>query len=288
MLNRIKLFLVILTASGLGLGFVAPMAGYGDWQSLIWGLVAGIVLAFLYRDIVTSLWRGEFGLDMVAALSMTVALFFGETLAAAVVALMYSGGQMLEDFAETRALSEMKALLGRVPKTALRYLDLLEQTFAVRTLPSWSNNAVKRLVKAPKLHFVDTGLAAHLVNCTAEKLTPEKGPFGPLLESFVLGELDKQNRWSEGRYSFSHFRDKDGAEVDIVVENHEGRIAGVEIKAAATVGRRDFAGLTKLAAAAGDRFAGGVVLYDGEQSLPFGEGKRAVPISALWAPNKAA
>ena len=106
----------------------------------------------------------------------------------------------------------------------------------------------------------------HLANFTAEKLTPEKGPFGPLLESFVLGELDKQNRWSEGRYSFSHFRDKDGAEVDIVVENHEGRIAGVEVKAAATVGRRDFAELTKLAAAAGGRFAGGVVLYDGEQS----------------------
>lgn len=183
--------------------------------------------------------------------------------------------------------NDIGSRLGIDRKTALRYLDLLEQTFAVRTLPSWSNNAVKRLVKAPKMHFVDTGLAAHLANFTAEKLTPEKGPFGPLLESFVLGELDKQNRWSEGRYDFSHFRDKDGSEVDIVVENHEGRIAGVEVKAAATVGRKDFAGLAKLAAAAGDRFAGGVVLYDGEQSLPFGEGKRAVPISALWAPDKA-
>ena len=175
--------------------------------------------------------------------------------------------------------------LGIDRKTALRYLDLIEQIYIIRTLPSWSSNAIKRLVRAPKLHFIDTGLAAHLANLSAEKLTPEKGPFGPLLESFVLSELEKQNRWGTGRYDFSHFRDKDGAEVDIVVENQDGRIAGVEVKAAATVGRRDFAGLTKLAAAAGDRYAGGVVLYDGEHSLPFGEGKRAVPISALWSPD---
>ena len=175
--------------------------------------------------------------------------------------------------------------LGIDRKTALRYLDLIEQIYIIRTLPSWSSNAIKRLVRAPKLHFIDTGLAAHLANLSAEKLTPEKGPFGPLLESFVLSELEKQNRWGTGRYDFSHFRDKDGAEVDIVVENQDGRIAGVEVKAAATVGRRDFAGLTKLAAAAGDRYAGGVVLYDGEHSLPFGDGKRAVPISALWSPD---
>lgn len=180
--------------------------------------------------------------------------------------------------------NELGSRLGIDRKTALRYLDLIEQTFVVRSLPAWSSNAVKRLIKSPKLHFVDTGLAAHLANITAEKLTPEKGPFGMLLESFVLSELEKQNRWSKGRYSFSHFRDKDGAEVDIVVEDQAGRLAGIEIKAAASVGRRDFNGLARLTAAAGDRFAGGVVLYDGEHSLAFGEDRRAVPISALWSP----
>jgi uncharacterized protein len=170
-------------------------------------------------------------------------------------------------------------------KTAQRYLALAEQIFIVRTLPAWSTNAVKRLMKSPKLHFVDTGLAASLARIAAPALDEDRTPFGNLLESFVLSELTKQCGWSEGRYDFSHFRDLDGAEVDIVVENHEGRIAGVEVKAAATVGRKDFAGLTKLAAAAGDRYAGGVVLYDGEQSLPFGEGRRAVPISALWSPD---
>ncbi len=171
-------------------------------------------------------------------------------------------------------------------KTAQRYLALVEQIFVIRTLPAWSTNAVRQLMKAPKMHFVDSGLAAAVANITAPALDEDRTRFGNLLESFVLAELDKQCAWSNGRYAFSHYRDKDKAEVDIVVENQDGRIAGIEVKAAATVGRKDFAGLTKLAAAAGDRYAGGVVLYDGEQSLPFGEGKRAVPISALWSPDK--
>jgi predicted AAA+ superfamily ATPase len=132
---------------------------------------------------------------------------------------------------------------------------------------------------------VDTGLAAHLANITEQKLMSEKGPFGMLLESFVLAELDKQCRWSIGRYTFSHFRDKDGAEVDIVVEDQAGRVAGIEIKASATVGRKDFTGLARLRLAAGNRFANGVVLYDGEDSLAFGDGRRAVPISTLWSPS---
>lgn len=168
-------------------------------------------------------------------------------------------------------------------KTALRYLDLIEQTYVVRSLPAWSTNALKRLIKAPKLHFIDSGLAAHLAGITEEKLMRDKSALGMLLESFVLAEIEKQNRWSEGRYTFSHFRDKDGAEVDIVIENQAGRVAGIEIKAAATVGRKDFIGLSRLRNAAGDQFTGGVVLYDGEHSLPFGDGLRAVPISALWA-----
>ncbi|HKT14769.1 MAG TPA: ATP-binding protein [Allosphingosinicella sp.] len=170
-------------------------------------------------------------------------------------------------------------------KTAQRYLALVEQIFVIRTLPAWSSNAVKQLMKAPKMHFVDSGLAAAVANITAPALDEDRTPFGNLLESFVLAELDKQCAWSKGRYAFSHYRNKDGAEVDIVVENQDGRIAGIEVKAAATVGRKDFAGLAKLAAVAGNRFAGGVVLYDGEHSLPFGEGKRAVPISALWSPD---
>ncbi|HQX85253.1 MAG TPA: HAD-IC family P-type ATPase, partial [Aestuariivirga sp.] len=123
MLSPLKLLLVLISALGLAAGFLAPYFGLNALQATIWGLAAAFVLLFLAREILTSLWRGEFGLDIVAALSMSGALYFGETLAAAVVSLMYSGGQLLENFAEARARSEMNTLLGRVPTKALRYLD---------------------------------------------------------------------------------------------------------------------------------------------------------------------
>ncbi|MDP1701883.1 MAG: heavy metal translocating P-type ATPase [Aestuariivirga sp.] len=123
MLNRLKLLLVIVSAAGLGAGFLAPYFGMSALQHTFWGLAATVILLFLAREILTSLWRGEFGLDIVAALSMSGALYFGETLAAAVVSLMYSGGQLLENFAEARARAEMNALLGRAPTKALRYFD---------------------------------------------------------------------------------------------------------------------------------------------------------------------
>ncbi|MEP7172251.1 MAG: heavy metal translocating P-type ATPase, partial [Aestuariivirga sp.] len=122
-MNRLKLLLVLVSAVGLSAGFLAPYFGISALQHTLWGLAATIVLLFLAREILTSLWRGEFGLDIVAALSMSGALYFGETLAAAVVSLMYSGGQLLENFAEARARAEMNTLLGRAPTKALRYLD---------------------------------------------------------------------------------------------------------------------------------------------------------------------
>jgi len=158
-LNRFKLLLVTLTAAGLALGFVAPMLGMGGWQQAIWGISAALVLAVLYIDIAGSLWRGEFGLDLVAALSMTVALYFGENLAAAVVALMFSGGEMLEDFAESRALSEMKALLGRVPKTALRYFDSQLEEVAIEELKPGDRILVRQGEIVPVDGEVSSGVA---------------------------------------------------------------------------------------------------------------------------------
>ena len=123
MLNRIKLLQLIVSAVGLVAGLFAPVVGATQWQHAAWTAAAFVILFFLVWDIISSLRKGEFGLDIVAALSISTALYFGEPLAASVVALMYSGGQLLEDFAETRARSEMSALLGRSPKKALLYLD---------------------------------------------------------------------------------------------------------------------------------------------------------------------
>lgn len=170
-------------------------------------------------------------------------------------------------------------------KTALRYLSLAEQLFIVRSLPAWSNNALKRLVKAPKLHFIDSGLAAALRGTTPERLAADRTAFGSLLEGFVLAELEKQSGWSEGRYNFSHFRDKDGVEVDIIAEDEAGRVVGIEVKASATVTVSDFAGLKRLSAAAGE-FVAGVVLYDGSEPLSFGGTMQALPLASLWSPRR--
>lgn len=122
-LNPIRVSLFVIAVAGLFGGLLAPFLGLAAVQSLIWGVAAGAVLAVLLYEIVTSLLKGEVGLDIVAGLSISAALVFGETLAAGVVALMYAGGQLLEDYAANRARADMKALLARVPKTALRYDD---------------------------------------------------------------------------------------------------------------------------------------------------------------------
>lgn len=166
--------------------------------------------------------------------------------------------------------------------TVRDYVTLLERVFLLEPLPAWHANRMKRLVKTPKLHIADTGLAATLLGIDAPGLTRDRGTLGQLLETFVFLELRRQASWEEEPITLSHFRDKDGAEVDIVLERGSSDLAGVEVKASATVTAADFRGLRRLRDAAGERFVAGVVLYDGESTVGFGEGLFAVPIRALW------
>ena len=161
-------------------------------------------------------------------------------------------------------------------------MGVLENLFLVHALPAWHTNTLKRLGKAPKLHFLDAGLLAALRDLSPSRLRRDRTPFGPLLETFVFGELLKLVGWSDDRYTFSHFRDKERNEVDIVLEAGSGQVVGVEVKASATVSSGDFAGLRRLAGACGDRFSLGLVLYDHDRVVPFGERMLAVPVSALW------
>ena len=163
------------------------------------------------------------------------------------------------------------------------YMTLLERLFLLERLPPWHSNRLSRLVKSPKLHVGDTGLAAALLGVDAAALAADRTLLGQFLETFVFQELRKQASWHDAPPAFFHFRDRDGAEVDIVIEQGSRAVAGVEVKGAATVTRADFRGLHKLAKAAGDRFARGVVLYDGEVSTRFGDRLYAVPIRRLWA-----
>lgn len=162
------------------------------------------------------------------------------------------------------------------------YVTLLERLFLLERLPAWHSNRLKRLVKSPKLHLTDTGLAAALLGADVKALAADRTLRGQFLETFAFQELRRQASWQDISTKLFHFRDRDGAETDIVIEQASGAIAGVEIKAAATVNPADFRGLHKLEKAVGDRFVRGVVLYDGEASVPFGNRFHAVPISRLW------
>jgi predicted AAA+ superfamily ATPase len=170
-----------------------------------------------------------------------------------------------------------------LPHTTLtRYLSLLETVFLVHRLPAWSPNLGKRLVKAPKLHLVDTGLACHLVGANARRPAEDRPLFGRMLETFVVGELRKQLSWTAPQTALHHFRTASGSEVDVVLEKPDGTVAGVEVKASASVAASDFAALQELRNQLGKRFATGVVLYLGDRVVPSGDKLWLVPLPALW------
>jgi predicted AAA+ superfamily ATPase len=180
-------------------------------------------------------------------------------------------------------LSEIGRSVGLDHKTAEHYLSVLEQLYLVQRIQPWFRNELSRLIKSPKLHFIDSGLLTSLRGYSIARLRIDRGLFGALLESFVFSELLKLAAWADESVSLFHYRDRDKFEVDFILENTAGQIVGVEVKAAASVTRRDFAGLERVASAAGTAFVQGIVLYDGAQTLSFGESLRAVPLSALWA-----
>lgn len=187
--------------------------------------------------------------------------------------------------AQTARLANVADLAGpfQVTRPTIRdYVTLLERLFLIDQLPPWHSNRLSRLVKTPKMHLCDTGLAAALLRVDAAGLLRDRALLGQLLETFVLQELRRMASWQAEPIEFFHFRDKDGVEVDLVLERGADEVAAIEVKAAATVTEADFRGLRKLQAAAGTRFRCGVVLYDGEHALRFGTGLHAVPIRALW------
>ncbi|HLS82415.1 MAG TPA: ATP-binding protein, partial [Steroidobacter sp.] len=162
------------------------------------------------------------------------------------------------------------------------HVVLLERIFLIERLPPWHRNRLSRMVKTPKLHMGDTGVACALLGVDAAGLQRDRALLGGMLETFVLQELEREASAKSEPLAFFHYRDRDDFEVDIVIERGVGSIAGVEVKAAATVTEADFRGLRKLQDAAGSDFAHGVVLYDGEACVPFGDRLHAVPLSALW------
>jgi uncharacterized protein len=175
------------------------------------------------------------------------------------------------------------AIQSGIPRSTLtRYLELLSAVFLVKQIPAWSSGHTQRAIGTPKLTYVDSGIACHLLGQDTTRLGEPGGAAGAMVENFVLMELARQLTWNEVRASLFHYRTKDKVEVDAVLESADGRIVAIEVKAGATVRTEDLAGLRHLADRVGPRFVAGYVLYTGGQTLPFGEKLRALPIDALW------
>lgn len=187
-----------------------------------------------------------------------------------------SAGQLLN-------MAALGSRLGVDGKTVGRWLSLLEDMFLVRRLRAWRHGGLGRLVKAPKMQFLDSGLLAALRRVDAAALQRHRMAPGPLLECFVHGELAKAAALAGDGTTIHHYRDKDGLEVGLVLERPGDGIVGIEVKAGATAHPRDFRGLRRLREAAGDGFACGVVLHDGERVVQAGRRLFAAPVAALWS-----
>jgi uncharacterized protein len=170
-----------------------------------------------------------------------------------------------------------------IPRTTLnRYLELLTAVFLIKQIPAWSAGQTHRAIGTPKLAFVDTGIACYLLGQDATRLGEPDGAAGPMMQTFVLMEVARQLTWSSERARLYHYRTKDRVEVDVVLETPDGRVVAIEVKAGATIRAEDLAGLRHLAQRLGSRFVAGYVLYAGQQTLPFGDRLRALPVDALW------
>jgi predicted AAA+ superfamily ATPase len=179
--------------------------------------------------------------------------------------------------------SELGSKISVTHKTSQRYVGLLEQVFLVSMLQPWYTNAIKRIIKTQKLHFLDSCILSTSRGLTFNRIKNNRNEFGAVLESFVFAEILKLMTGSDLRLTPYHFRDQQTREVDIVLERDDGMIVGIEVKASATVTSKDFSGLKTLAEACKDKFAFGIVLYDSGNLVPFGDKLVAAPISCLWS-----
>lgn len=172
--------------------------------------------------------------------------------------------------------------LGLHRSTVREYIAVLERLFLVRRLAPWHRNVGKRLVRTPKMHLVDSGLAATLAGLRPEDWMAKRDRMGHLLESFVVHQFVTQAGWTDPDLRFWHFRDKDGQEVDLVM-TIGSRTWGVEVKATSTPGRSAGRGMMRLAALCGDDFEGGILLYNGRDILPMDDARTlAVPLREMW------
>lgn len=194
--------------------------------------------------------------------------------------------QLASQTGQVLNIATAAAAIGMDKSTAESYTRLLEAVFLVDQLPAWGTTLGSRVGSAPKIHMVDSGLAARLLRLTEGKLGTASASalteLGHLLETFLVGELCKQLDWLDEPVIRGHWRTHDGDEVDLVVERGDGRVCAIEVKAGSRVPGSDLGGLLKLRRRLGSRFLGGVVLYTGARSYTLDDGIHVIPLDRLW------
>lgn len=172
--------------------------------------------------------------------------------------------------------------LGVSANTVRAHAALLQTLFLVQRVPAWSSNLLSRVVKAPKTYIADCGLLCHLLGAGEQRIADDGTVAGIVFETFVVTELARQIAWQEDPPSQHHYRDRDGREVDVILERRDGSVVGIEVKSAASASSSDFRGLRQLRDKLGERFKAGVLLYTGPSTVPFGDRLAAVPLAGLW------
>lgn len=167
-------------------------------------------------------------------------------------------------------------------QTSNEYMAILEKLFLVYQLPAWSSNKAKRLIKSPKMHIIDSGMACAMNNLGKDDWLEQATLFGHIIESYVVQQVKTQLAWQPNDVECYHFRDDKKREVDLVLEQGNN-VWGIEVKRASTINDADLKGMDALAQLTGNNWSGGIIFYNGEHILPTRVDKvLAVPFTALW------
>jgi predicted AAA+ superfamily ATPase len=195
-------------------------------------------------------------------------------------------GSLAGQTAQVFSLTDAGSSIDLSAATVESYTRILEAVFLIQQLPAWGTTLTSRTSNKPKVHVVDSGVAAHLLRLSPERLAGRDASalteFGHLLESFVVGELSRQASWMDGLAGTGHWRTYDGDEVDFIAEKYDGTIVAIEVKAGRRIPGSDLAPLRKLRDRLGERFIAGVALYLGERSYTFEDRIHVVPVDRLW------
>ena len=195
-------------------------------------------------------------------------------------------GQLAARSGQVLNMAAVSGTIGLERSTTENYVKLLEAVFLIYRLPAWGTTLGSRVTKHPKVHVVDSGVMAWLLNLTPQKIA-QAAPavlteYGHLLETFAVGEILKQASWFDAPVTAGHFRTEAGDEVDLVLERDDGQVIAVEIKAGSRISGEDFRGLRQLKERLGLRLEQAIILHTGEHAYIHDDWITILPLDRLW------